>query len=180
MTTLREMQKACSDFLSLDPIPQLIKCLPSRGKICKVKLRHQRVAGHRKVVESFDSTFGRQGFLGKVMAVNGSSKSCDGKDGYEQYMIFPPNGSKFLHNPSVKDSIEDYSKVWEKLDGVLGCSDDTLLATMLKCQYIEGLPPAGGYQNAEVLIYNTPAVYAVKLSIFDSPQQLLEIVSPYE
>lgn len=80
----------------------------------------------------------------------------------ESFLIFPPDGFKFLYCAEVSNSSRQYRSVFES---ILDVDDGDTFKELLKFAYTSENLAEGLEANAEIIIYNVPYFYAVRESV---------------
>lgn len=174
------IKSECSSFINESNGYPLIKNLKSDNRyVRKVKVRTKK--NSEGFIQKFNEAFNKE-----HNNIYGRSIFCNGKHNYlkndnELVYVFPINGFKFLFNPNIEYHME-YSKAFEKVeDKMTALEAENLLIDMIEysynsCNYAlhEAL-----FSEKEIIIYNIPYYYAIKVSRHPHYNDLLQIFSKY-
>lgn len=174
LSDLQAIRTKCSQFLvESGPVP-LVRILPiGSPSVTRIKARKKK---HPSEVGSlFDQAFERYHpslTRGSIIAhpmgseVIGSTQPLG-----ELYYIIPEDGYRYIYNPSVSSSSTSYQQIISEVATSLGSYTDAVevLADILRSTYrTSGLSEAID-KGAEVIIYDTPAYYAVRATAITYP-----------
>lgn len=159
----------CSQYLQESANLPLLKALPvSYANFQKVKVRLQK---HKDPInEVFDKAFGKEFYNLRQRAIFANGTSCELREGFEEFYVFPTNGYKFLYSKVVSNSSTDYRHV---IDTLVESFDDQSQATeiitdLLKMSYSTQHLSEGIESGSEVIFYGIPFYYAIRTSAVDS------------
>lgn len=138
----------CSHYLGAKV--SLFKQLPtSTHSAQKIKLRHRRPDNfHLQFNEAIDVAK-----LYERSLTCYTSTTRDLQEGYDWFAIFPPNGFKYFYNPACGDLNQ------------LRDIDPSLLKQVVDLGFLSERLQTHTHLDPEVIIFNVPAYYAVKLNV---------------
>lgn len=162
----------CSDFIVESEQLPLLRNLPSKyNDFHKVKIRQ------RKRKDDFTKTFNEAfdeipNLRQRSLFANGSTSFIAESGNQEPFFIFPINGYKYKYSLEVKNSKEDYK---DAFDVVLEqVQDEEVLKDLLKYTYTSTNLFEGIQHGSEIIFYNIPYYYAVRVSSVPSYNEFLE------
>jgi len=172
---LDPIQERCMRFIELSEGQPLLKNLPvSYDDVCRVKIRQKKP---RKVFEhTLNGAFQQEHALLAQRSIfsNGESTFIAESAGVEPFFIFPTNGFKFMYSREVENSSADYKIVFEKVFEEFGEDEgEKILTDILRFSYTNKHLAEGIRSGAEVIIYNIPYYYAVRVGATNSYSDLL-------
>lgn len=134
--------------------------------ITRVKLRHKKDA------QSPINHVFAEAFAPKVRERSLFAKSTVSiKEDTEPFYIFPTNGYKYLYSLDVKDSTTEYNKLCETLYTSMDEEQATnVFSDMLRFTYHSDKLYQGIINESEILFYDIPAFYAVRVSSIAYPK----------
>jgi len=168
----------CSDFIKESEGLPIFKNLPSTyGDFHKVKVRIKKKEDN--LSKMFNNAFKNMHKSLKQRAIftNGSSSFISESNNYTPFYIFPINGYRYLYNTKV-DSLDEHNETYNKLlenltsEQALGIITELLNYTYNSANLKEGIN-----SGAEVLFYNIPYYYCVKIDIFEDYSTLLGVIN---
>lgn len=144
---LDQISVHCSHYLHAKV--SLFKQLPTSTTLAqKIKLRHRRPdAFHQNFNEALD-----------VNKLYERSLTCytttarDLQEGFDWFAIYPPNGFQYFYNPACGDLNQ------------LRDVDPTLLKQVVDIGFISEQLQSHVHLDPEVILFNMPAYYAIKLN----------------
>jgi hypothetical protein len=154
----------------------LFKNLPEHySDVHRVKVRKRKHSS--EFVETFNEAFDDQfGYL-RQRAVFASGVLEEALDGYEPFYVFPVNGFKYLYSKEVANSSHEFRTVYESIfDNLSSDAAEQTFQDLLKFTYCSERLDEGIEHGAEIIIYNTPAYYAVRQSAFPDYDELLSLI----
>ena len=159
------LRENCSQFIYQSKGLPLIKLLPvSYDDFQKVKLRKRK---GDKVAPQFNEAFIDNIYNLRQRALFANTKITEKiEEEVEPYFVFPINGYKFLYSNSVKNSNQDYKKSFDSILESMGNKKGSeVISDMLQFTYIDNENLYEGIKSgAEIIIYNIPYFYSVKIS----------------
>ena len=168
----------CSDFLSENGSNPLVKTLKKDTRhLRKVKVRTKRKN------EPFIKTFNKA-FDDSFHNIYGRSIFCNGNhtkkinENMELVYVFPINGFKFLFNPNVEYHME-YDKTFKEIKGKLSSTDiKNIMVDMIEYSYssCKYTLKEASFSGKEVIIYNIPYYYAVRVDRHPDYERFLSIL----
>ena len=162
----------CTEFLrESGGLPVLKNLSVHYNDFHKVKVRQR----NRK--DEFTKTFNEAfeeipNLRQRSVAVNGQiSFVAESKD-REPFYIFPIDGYKYKYSLEVTNSKEDYQQAF---DVILELFDDKeVMELLLKYTYTSENLYEGITHGSEIIFYNIPYFYAVRTSVVDEYEKVLE------
>lgn len=161
----------CSRFIYESNGLPLMKLLPRKyNDVHRVKVRKRKLHGEFDSI--FNETFEHETFDIRQRSIFARSVLSENTQTHENFYVFPIDGYRFMYNKEVDQSEEKYKKVFEQLN-----NDDIgvdLLSELLRFTYSNKNLYEGIYSGAEIILYNVPFYYAVRVSSVDSYKNLLK------
>lgn len=160
----------------------LIKAMPDNGedvKRVRVRKKKRKDPLSKKFNIAFDDLYHN---------LHGRSVFCNGKHAEKcernnvLYYVFPVDGFKYLYNPEV-DFHGDYLEMYQTLDGILDTEHkNKIFVDVIRYSYLKDNPSTLSealLDKKEIIIYNIPCYYSIKVETVESYIKLLEdIKSP--
>ena len=163
----------CSEFIKNKPDGFLCKPLHNnKSPIIKVKIRHKKIK--EEYQEEFNNVFSSeyQKLLQRCLIAYTNNKNLTYlNESHELYYVFPINGYKFIYNPIIDYSLEQYNDLLDQLAD-MGSSRRDIFYSTIKLSYKSGDLAEAFSKSSEIIFYNIPYYYAVKKSLFDLDSQL--------
>lgn len=172
---LRLIKARCQQFLHESQQNPLLKNLPiTYGDFHKVKVRHKRIE------QQFDETF-NDAFTDKHKALRQRAVFTHGiisfeppiAEDLEPFYIFPIDGYRFLYSKEVENSSNDYKQVFDTLLEQLGEQGMEMINDLLRVTYTENNLVEGIESGSEIILFNIPYYYAIRVSTSRNYQHLL-------
>ena len=151
------IENECSEFLAASEGHYIIKNLPIRHQgFAKVKVRlgKSRTDFSKSFNKAFEDT--RHGLHESAIFGYTDVSLISETSSLESFYIFPINGFKFIYNPEVEDSSEDYTNI--------GMSGD-FITDLLQLSYRTGSLDEAMKSKCEIIFYGIPYYYALRKSI---------------
>lgn len=161
----------CSQYIvESKQIPLYRNLSSSLPDVTRVKIRHKKNAS------TINQVFA-EAFAPKVRERSLFAKSTTSyKENTEPYYIFPINGYKYLYSLDIKDSNHEYNNLCETLYSSFDQEQATdVFSDMLRFTYHSDKLYQGIINESEILFYDIPAFYAVKVSSVPYPK-LIELI----
>lgn len=176
-TPLRVIHERCSVFLTESEGLPLYKNLSCQyDDIQKIKARRRKAAG--QFVETFNSAFGDNLAQRAIFANGQTSFRPHVSQTQEPFYIFPINGYRFLYSSEVDNSSEDYKQVVETVFEQFGSDKGLNIVTdLLKFAYKQNKLTEGITKGAEIVFYDIPFYYAVRVEPYHDYERLLSTIS---
>lgn len=175
--SLSLIQKNCSQFIKECTGLPLMKNLPEEYKsIQKIKARKRNF--NNNFVETFNNTFG-DNLCQRAIFTNGvKSFNPIFENDLEPFYIFPINGYRYLYSSEIQNSSEDYKLIFETTFQQLGSEKaKTVITDLFRFVYRQDNLNEAIEKGSEIIIYNIPFYYGVKVSQFENYSQLLSQIS---
>lgn len=156
---LPTIETECSEFLDASHGHYIVKNLPMRHQgftKVKVRLGKSRTDFSENFNKAFEDT--RHGLHESAIFGYTDPELLHSTSDMESFYIFPINGFKFLYNPVVSDSTEDYTN--------MGLSGD-LITDLLQMSYQTGTLSEAMKSKCEIIFYGIPYYYALRRSIVE-------------
>ena len=153
----------CSQFIEESIGNPLFKSLPtSYGNFHRVKARLQK--RKNELTEVYNKAFNHTNIRQRAVFAYASPPPII--EDTDSFYVFPINGYKFLYCKEVIDSNSDYKRV---VDTLFEQFNDTSKATeiitdLLKYTYLTENLHEGIVAKAEIILYNIPKYYAVRVN----------------
>lgn len=176
---LKKIQTECDEFLASSKELPLIKSLKKTEKnFRRVKVRTKNISDDfvTSVNEAFEGEY--RNLYGRSIFCNGPHRNITDNEEEEVY-VFPINGFRHFYNPTVTFLLSQYKKTYDTLNSSLNeTSADSIFVDMLKYSYEETDVPFSDalFSEKEIIIYNIPYYYAVKVEKFPTYLGLLELL----
>jgi hypothetical protein len=170
------IMERCSVFISNSNRIPIFKNLPTSYSDCKrVKVRKQKTQDY--ISTPFNEAFDEKTYNLRQRAIftNGKPSFIAEHDTHEPFYIFPIDGYKFIYSKEVKNSTTDYKTVYEAITNKYGnnCGNQ-MLTDILKFSYTSTNLAEGIVSGSEIILYNIPFYYAVKVSSISSYHAILK------
>ena len=175
---IEKIQTECGQFLLESRELPLIKSLrETSSNFRKVKVRTKNISDEfvETVNEAFEGEY--RNLYGRSVFCNGPHKNIENEE--EKVYVFPINGFKFFFNPNVTFFLSQYKKTYDKLNLSLDeKSAEAIFMDMVKYSYQENETNFRDalFSGKEIIIYNIPYYYAVKVEKFPAYLDLLELL----
>jgi hypothetical protein len=174
-TSLVDIQHQCSQFICESNGLPLYKALPHNyPDVYRVKARFKRTPDY--VASYFNKAFNQEISHLRQRAIIANSTPPSLPKGMDLFYVFPINNYKFLYSREVKNSNNDYKAVIDILYETLDDSNKTadMVIDLLKFTYLNKSLNEGINAGAEIIFYNIPFYYAVRVSTYAKYRQLIE------
>ena len=151
--------KECSEFLETCNNNLIVKNLPSKYQgFAKVKVRFGK--SKNEFSKTFDEAFKENKYELHKSAIFAYTdiNILPTETDLEPFYIFPINGYKFIYNPTVRNSLNEFSS--------LNINED-LITDLLKVSYKNDSLTEAFKNKCEIILYNIPYYYAIRTSILD-------------
>jgi len=138
----------------------------------RVKVRKQKA--HDDITPSFNEAFTNQthDIRQRSVFANGQ-RSFVSESPSEPFYVFPIDGYQFLYSKIVEDSFDAYTQVFESLIDQFGPKvGNKMLTDVLKFSYTDDKLAEGIASGSEIVLYNIPFYYAVRVSSIPSYHSL--------
>lgn len=166
----------CNQFISESLGYPIFKCLPkNKDAFVKIKARHRKTPD-QQFKNAFDQAFKEQttNLLSKAVFCNGDKTPTADE---ELFYIFPINGYKFLYNKNEKNTSKTYQNaLTEIIDIVAENQAINLLTTILENDYTNENLSYAIKNNREIIFYNIPYFYAIKVELFPNLEDYKRII----
>jgi hypothetical protein len=179
---LQILAERCSQFFEESNGCPLMKNLPGEyGDFHRVKVRKRK---HRKsdpsetFSEAFNEAFEHEwkDLRERAIFANGelSFEPADGQT-LEPFYIFPIDGYRYMYSREVENSSQDYKTVFDALFEQFGPDrGNEVITDLLKFTYISEKLNEGIQSGAEIIIYNIPYFYAIRVATVDNYTNIIE------
>lgn len=154
----------CSQFIYQSEGRSLLKNLPENyNDFHRVKVRKRK---GDSVSSQFNKAFDYYQLRQRAVFANGERSLEESEKGFEPFYIFPINGYKYLYSRKVQNSNLDYRKSFNSILETMGDKRGaSVINDMLQFSYIDNEELSEGIDSgAEVIIYNIPYFYALRVS----------------
>lgn len=162
------IKKKCRQFIESTQYP-IFKNLPSSYEdIHKTKVRLRKNSD--SVAETFNNAFQDEHnkiFQRAVFANGEKSFTKSNSPDFDPFYVFPIDGYKFMYCNEVENSSLEYKRIFTVLFEQLGNDEEQTtdtLVDLLKFTYKRDDLNEGIRSGAEIILYNIPYYYAVRVS----------------
>ena len=162
---LPTINNECGMFLLESKGRPLVKALPRHADgFRKVKVRKKKIKApfEQKFNESFFTEFNE--IRNRAVFVNGTQSSTEDT---ELFYVFPIDGYRFMYSKEVFDSTELYKNTFDRLIETAGAEGMDIFKDMLQLSYTYDNLPYAIDEGYEIIIYDIPYYYAVRMSLVD-------------
>ncbi len=170
----------CSDFIAESDGHPLLKNLPSEyGDYHKVKvrLRKNRKQDTREFAERFNNAFkdSVRNLRERAIFSNGVATFRVSEDpDQEPFFIFPVDGYDYMYSREVENSSTNYKSAFDSILEQLGTNEaENIITELLKFNYTQDKLTEGIESGSEIIIYNIPYFYAIRVQTVDNYQELI-------
>ncbi|MGI0075823.1 MAG: hypothetical protein ACREAU_00260 [Nitrosopumilaceae archaeon] len=180
---LKFLQERCGQFFIDSQKLPLFKNLSNKyNDFHRVKVRKRKSEVEEEFVDTFNSAFAEKqnNIRQRAIFANGVSSfaPCYQHD-LEPFFIFPIDGYRYMYSTEVENSNADYKKVFDLLFETFGDGGGRDIATeLLKFTYKSDDLYRGIQSGAEIILYNIPYFYAIKVSAVNDYSQLVKSILP--
>lgn len=172
------ISKNCHQFLEAtqDPILKNLPC--NYTDVHKTKVRMRKSSD--TVSETFNDAFKAEHskiFQRAIFANGLSSFVPSTSKEFEPFYIFPVDGYKFMYCNEVENSGIEYQRIFNLLFEQLGNDEEQTIETvvdLLKFTYRRDNLKEGIASGAEIILYNIPHYYAVKVGCVNEYNDILK------
>lgn len=169
---LNLIKSEITEFLSEAGTHPLYKLLPVNNEpLKKIKVRKNKRSNNFDKL--FNNAFSQETKDIRQRSLYASGKIPASTDPLvEPYYIFPINGYKYLYCSKVQQSNEDYKAVVDLIFDRTEYPED-LMHDLLKFTYSNKDMQNGIVKGAEMIFYNIPYYYAIKVSNYKNYKRIL-------
>ena len=160
----------CSQYLNLLPTPDswLMKPMKSNtGMSSKIKIRHKKVKAEYEAEINNVFSSEHQKLLQRCLIAYTSNKSLNLNDDMTLYYVFPINGFKFMYNPIIDYSLQQYDDLLDKLND-MGSSKRDIFYNTIKLSFKSDSLIEANQNSCEIIFYNIPYYYAIQKEYFEN------------
>lgn len=167
----------CKSFLEESQGLPLVKNLSTANIVDRIKVRQrnfQSIIGD-SFNEAFGDVYNKANLYQTVVFVNGLSVPLQ-EEGKEPYYVFPIDGYEYLYCEQIRDTNRDYHTTFGELFELLGEDKNRtkiLLKDLMRNTYTNISLIEAINSRCEILLFNIPYFYAVKVSKVTNYQQLI-------
>lgn len=178
ITGLTDINNRCEHFIEESRSLPLFKSLPiTYDNVHKVKVRKRK--SKTQFTETFNSAFQLQHYEIHQRAIfaNGEAGyTCENVD-TEPFYVFPTDGFRYMYSTEVQQSSDNYKHVMDGLVEAFGedVGSETV-AELLRFSYKTENLHEGVSNGCEIVIYDIPYYYAVRTTVFESYEQLMQML----
>lgn len=176
---LRVIAQQCSSFINESHGHPVFKMLSSEySDVQRVKARKKNTK--TDFTETFNEAFSSHvnGLCQRAVYTYGEStveRVCEGDD---PFYVFPIDGYKYLYSTEVESSSADYRQVFDMMFEQFGPEKGReVIADLIKFSYTSTNLVEGIENGAEIIFYNIPYYYAVRVSSAPDYDNLLTLIS---
>jgi hypothetical protein len=174
---LHEVRLNCSEFL-VDSVGMPLYKLQPAGipPIKRVKVRQRKPNG--VVTELFNSAFGDVARGIRQRSIISSPLPYQLTENCTQCYVFPTNAFAFLYSKTVTDSATQYDSLYETLTTNMEESTEaaSVIIDLLQSTYTAESLVDGIMSGSEIILYNIPAYYSVRVDNFRNYDQLYDAI----
>lgn len=177
MEELKIIRERCSQFLEESKGLVLFKNLPSDyANFQKVKVRK------RKDCNLHDKTFNEvfadetQHIKQRALFANGiaSFQESTEEEDLEPFYVFPVDGYSYMYSMEIENSTTDYKQVFDLLLEEFGeKKGKEVISDLLRFNYTSDDLAEGIEKGCEIILYNIPYYYCIKISSLDNESDVL-------
>lgn len=171
----------CSQFFAETQLP-LLKLLPREyNNIHKTKVRQRKKTNI--LSDTFNQAFESEHskIFQRAVFANGKSSFVEHlSESHEPFYVFPIDGYKYMYCKEVENSSEEYKKVFDVIFEQFGNDKGeavTILSDLLKFTYEKQNLTEGIKAGAEIVIYNIPYYYAVRVQTSPNYDDIINSIS---
>lgn len=168
------VRRDCSRFLREAHDLPLLKALPSGyTNFKKIKVRKKKSQINTPLNRVFRNTVGIDLYETTMFA----SKNTSINDTFNMdlFYVFPVDKYKFLYSLEVKNTSISYGTLLETLTEVMGStSSEQVVSELIELNYVQDNLADGIKSGSEIVFFGIPKYYAVRCSVFNSYEKLLE------
>lgn len=158
----REISLNCQQFLEESEGNPLVKWCPrTYADLQRVKVRK------RKQCSDFDAAF-NCAFASLYPSIRQRSIIVNDVRGKrtDQFYVFPSDGYKFIHSPTITNSVEQYGTTFDDIRKSLSVETGTeIFQDVLKYGYTSGSLSEAILDSSEIIVYNIPYFYVARCHI---------------
>lgn len=181
-TNFAVIRERCSQFIEESKGEPLLKNLPTEYEnIQKVKVRKRNVNG--EFADALNQAFENEvGALSqRAVFANGlTSFRLSEDERVEPFYVFPIDGFKFLYSSEVSNSSDNYKNVVDVVVEQFGPEKGkNIIADVLKLSYKQTNLHEAIEKGSELILYNIPFYYGVRVSKYQY-STLLTLISSAE
>lgn len=175
---IESISRECKTYIAENKGLPLFRSLTKAGNdIRRIKVRHRK-APDANLESCFQGVVGQEysNLLGRT--VFAYPKLIPASENYESFFIFVPDGFRYMYNTAIKDSLAEYSYLFDRLTEHFDEVGEAKSAIMdsIDLGYTQDNLSTGIACGAEVLIYDISHYYAVRSSLFDY-QDILHLIN---
>ena len=169
--TIYAIKSECSQFLRESKGLPVYRALPKvYNTFHKVKVRHHKRSD--SVSEAFNSAFSGEAANLVPRGVFAQSVIMEATHDTDPFYVFPINGYRYFYSKGVQNSNLNFRDVMETLqDNISGAFDIT--RDLIKYTYTNKNLAEGIQSDSEVIFFNIPYFYAVRVADFGNYNRLI-------
>jgi hypothetical protein len=164
----------CSQFINESEGIPIYKALPNQySDVHKVKARLKRKTD--KITTCFNKAFIQEAINIRQRAVFAYPTAPSLDEGMDLFYVFPIDNYKFLYSNEVTNSDRNYNQVIDTLFETFEDTDTatTIVTDLLKYTYSTSNLHEGLGASAEIIFYNIPYYYAIRVDACSDYKQLI-------
>lgn len=168
------IQERCSTFIRESQHQPLLKNLSNTYTDChRVKVRKRKA--QNSISSSFNEAFIDHGQNLQQRAIFANATLHKHQRSMDVFYVFPIDGYKFMYSKKVSDSNAAYQLASESLVEQLGMKNGKeTLTELLRFSYTNENLAEGISSGSEIILYNIPFYYAVRVSSVPSYLSLVK------
>lgn len=173
------MRHMCSDFISNTVYPLYKTLRVTNSVVSRIKVRQHR--RRNTVTDMFNEALSKRYYCPNIhqrsVFVSGSFPRCGDTD-KEPFYVFPINGFKYLYNELVEDVGEHFNNTFHDLFNALHSEHRArnIIKELMLHTYKSDNLNEGISNGSEVVIYNIPYYFAIKVSVFPRYNELIDLL----
>ncbi len=173
---LRVIGQQCSTFIEESQQLPLFKNMPADySDVQKVKARKRNIKS--VFAETFNEAFSEQ-FDDLCQRAIYAYSSMIKEQSNDPFYVFPINGYKYLYSTEVTSSNENYKQVLEMMFDQFGNDKGReVIADLIKFSYSSTNLHEGIEKGSEMIFYNIPYYYVVRVASVPQYDDLLTLIS---
>ena len=176
---LHVISEQCSSFIEESHGQPVFKMLSAEySDVQKVKARKRNLRS--TFTDTFNEAFSREfnSLCQRAIYAYGAAtveRVCEGDD---PFYVFPINGYRYLYSTEVESSSEDYQQVFEMMFEQFGPDKGReMIADLVKFSYTSSNLVEGIERGSEIIFYNIPYYYAVRVETAPDYDDLLSLIA---
>lgn len=176
---LHLISEQCSSFINESDGQPVFKMLSAEySDVQKVKARKKNLRS--TFTDTFNEAFSSEfnSLCQRAIYAYGASTVERVSEGDDPFYVFPIDGYRYLYSAEVESSTEDYKQVFEMMLNQFGPDrGQEVIAELIKFSYTSTNLVEGIERGSEIIFYNIPFYYAVRVESAPDYDQLLSLIA---